>query len=412
MKKYIKQIAFSILIITFSSCGNDDNIESTNQSPEGFNVTASAETKGLGINLEWNTPIDPDGDTLTYDIIVDSNVISENIAITSHTFLALAYNTITSGSVIAKDGIGGERSIPFSVTSSSLVDIPDPNFEAFLIDSNIDLDGEINGQMDYGQALEFTILDMSEITPNINDLKGIEAFINLKDFNFTNQNITTIDLSRNIQLERLDCSNTDLTSIELTNNSKLKIYTGVANSITSIDFSKNVELREIDVEGNEFLTELDLTKNVELIVMNCGGASLTTIDLSNNTKLKHFYCYENSFNSLNLINNLLLETLSCSVNNLSSLDLSANINLDRLFCGQNSLSILNLSQNSQLLHLFCNNNNLTSLNIQNGNSQNIQNFNATNNPNLTSVCIDVLVPVNPELSSGVDTGVSFSTICN
>ena len=412
MKTYIRQTMILLLILTFFSCGNDDNIESINQSPEDFSVIATADIKGLGVSLSWEIPIDTDGDALIYDVMVGTTLIAENITTPAHLFLASAYNTMVSGNVIAKDGKGGERSVPFNVTSSSLVNIPDQNFEALLVDGNIDLDGQINGQMDYQQALEFTILDISGVLPSINDLTGIESFANLEYFDFSNQAISNLDLNRNTKLEKLLCSNTDLTSLDISNNIKLKSYIGAANNITSIDFSKNVELTEISVEGNELLTELDITKNTELTGLNCGGTSLTSINVSNNTKLKALLCYESAFTILDLSNNPLLETLACAANNITSLDLNTNVNLKSLNCGQNNISILNLSQNSQLQFVFCSNNDLTSLNVKNGTSQNIQNFNAKNNPNLTSVCIDILVPVSPVLSGGVDSGVSFSTICN
>ena len=409
--KSIKTV-FLFLIVLFISCSKKDSEEIKNQNPEDFNVTAIADTKGLGILIEWDAPKDPDGDTLTYDIFVDSKMIAENIATPSHSFLAAAYNTMASGNVIAKDGKGGERNVPFDVVSSSVVNIPDPNFEAFLIDANIDLDGQINGQMIYQQPLEFVIIDISGVLPKVNDLTGIESLTNLEYFDCSNHDITNLDVSRNIKLETLVCSNTDLTSLDLSNNTKLKFYKGVANNITSIDFSKNVALVEIDVEGNGLLTELDVTKNIELTALNCGGASLSSVDLTNNAKLKTLFCYEGSFTSLDVSKNPLLESLSCSVNNITTLDLTANVNLKSLFCGQNNISTLNLSQNSQLFRVFCNSNDLTSLNIKNGNSQDIQDFNAKNNPSLTSVCIDILVPVSPILAGGVDTGVSFSIICN
>lgn len=437
MKTYIKQLAFLVLLTLFFSCGNDDDAF-LNKNPEEFNVTATADIKGLGIHIAWDISKDPNGDFVTYDIIVNSIRVAENLTTLSHSFLASAYNTIASGSVVAKDGKGGERNVPFTIVSSSLVHIPDPNFEAFLVATNIDQDGQINGQMNYQFPLEITILDIGTTLLNVNelftDLTGIEAFANLTYFNCSHLPITKLDLSRNTKLESLVCSNTNLTSLDLSSNSNLKFFTGIANNkLTTIDFSKNLGLTEINLEGNgllaaldvtenkaltqlncggTILTELNITQNIALTELNCGGTRITTIDLTKNTKLETLYCYESTFTSLDLSNNLLLETLVCAVNNITSLDVTANVNLKSLVCGQNNISVLDLTQNSVLEKLFCNSNELTSLNIKNGNSQNIIDFSAKNNTSLTSICIDVLVPVNPILASGVDTGVSFSTICN
>lgn len=415
MKTNIKLTVLLTLITLFFSCGNDDDA-AINQNPEAFKVTATSDIKGLDIQLNWDVPKDPDGDILTYTIMAGTTLIAENITSPSHSLLASAYNTAQSGTIIAKDGKGGESSSAFTITSSSLVDIPDANFEAFLIDRNIDLDGQVNGQMNYQRPLEITSLDVDATIPNVGtftNLTGIESFANLENFVCNNQNITNLDMSRNTELERLTCSNINITSLDISNNIKLKSYTGAGNNdITSIDFSKNIALTEINLEGNELLTTLDISQNIELIGLNCGGTDLTTLNTSNNIKLKALFCYESAFTSLELSNNLLLEILSCSVNNISTLDLSANINLITLACSQNNISILNLSQNNQLKGVLCNDNNLTSLNLKNGTSQNIQGFNAINNSALTSICIDVLAPVNPVLSSGVDTGVTFTTTCN
>lgn len=435
MDTHIKQTAFLVLIILFFSCGNDDDA-AINQNPEEFNVNVEVSEKGLGIRLTWDVPIDPDGDALIYDVMLGSSFVLENTTSLSHVFRAAAYNTTQSGTIIAKDGKGGERSISFTFTSSSLVNLPDANFESFLVNANIDTDGQVNGQMDYLRPLETTSLDVDATISGvgiISDLTGIESFANLENFVCNNQHINSLNISRNTKLERLACSNINVTSLDISNNTNLKFYTGFGNSITSIDFSKNLALTNINLDGNVNLTELDVTKNIalkelncggtdittldisqniELTGLNCGGTNLTALDTSTNTKLRALLCFGNALASLDLSTNILLENLSCGVNNLSRLDLSANINLKTLRCHQNTINILNLSQNSQLQHVICSDNNLTSLNLKNGTSQNIQQFNARNNSNLTSICIDILVPVNPVLSGGVDTGVSFSTICN
>lgn len=416
MKTQIKQTAFLALIFFTFSCSKDDNNskdKNANQAPFDFDIEAIADNKGLGIQINWEETTDPDGDNVTYNVMLGTEIVSENVSTLSYSFTASAYNTLQTGSIIAKDGKGQEKMIPFSVNSSSLVNIPDPNFEALLINANIDLDGQVNGQMNYERALEYTILDISGENPLVTaiftDLTGIESFANLEYFNCSNHSITNLDLSHNLNLETLICSNTDLTSVNIDKNKKLISFTCISNNINTINFTNNIELESMSLEGTP-LTNIDISTNTKLKELNFGGTNLTTIDLTNNLELKTLFIYESSFTSLDISKNILLENLSCSVNNLSSLDVSTNVNLKSLVCGQNNISTLDLSQNSLLERLFCNDNVLNTLNINNNNNQNLQSFNAKNNPSLTSICVDD-VPPSQVISDNVDAGVTFTEIC-
>jgi hypothetical protein len=62
--------------------------------------------------------------------------------------------------------------------------------------------------------------------------------------------------------------------------------------------------------------------------------------------------------------------------------------LQFLFCHNNQLTSLDLSQNTALQAVICFNNKLLKLNVKNGNNQNIWNFNALSNPELTCIEVD------------------------
>lgn len=251
--------------------------------------------------------------------------------------------------------------------SSSLVDIPDANFEQALIDFGTDTDNVVNGQISIQDALATTFLSIGNA--GINDLTGIEAFINLTELNCSSNNLSTLDVSQNTALEYLDC---DL------------------NNLSTLDVSQNTALIELICEAN----------------------NLTTLDSSKNMALEYLDCEANNLSTLNLGQNMALEFLYCNQNNLSTLDPSQNTALKVLDCSDNSLSTLDLSQNTALKRLDCSDNNLTSLNIKNGNNTNITQFNAINNdPNL-SICVDAVPLPNNLIINGIDTGVSFATICN
>ena len=73
-------------------------------------------------------------------------------------------------------------------------------------------------------------------------------------------------------------------------------------------------LKELGFFGNQWLTEIDLSKNVNLTYINFALNRLTTIDLSKNIKLKIIEISSNKLTSLDVSNNLLLEGMNISNN--------------------------------------------------------------------------------------------------
>lgn len=363
MNTHIKQTAFLALIMLFFSCGNDDDA-AINQNPEVFNVTATAAIKGLSIQLNWDIPTDPDGDALTYTIMVGTTLIAENITSPSHSFLASAYNTAVSGNVIAKDGKGGESSSAFTVTSSSLVAIPDANFEQALVNFGTDTDIMVNGQISIQDALAATFLSMNNA--NISDLTGIEAFTNLTSLQCGSNNLTTLNVSKNTNLITLNCNNNQLTQLDISGNIALEDLNFFNNNLSQLNVTNNTNLKSLIASDNQ-LTELNISNNVNLVVLSLNNNSLTAIDLTNNTNLE-----EANFDN----------------NNLTQLDISSN-------------TILKILESE--------NNNLSTLNLKNGNNT-VMDVRVLNNPNLTSICVDQSPPVFNNLIT--DTGVTFTTTCN
>ena len=89
-----------------------------NQSPEMFSVSVGSITT-TGAALTWSQAIDPDGDEVTYDVVVDNNTVATGLTTTSYTFTDLAAATQYTGTVIASDGNGGTASASFSFTTES-----------------------------------------------------------------------------------------------------------------------------------------------------------------------------------------------------------------------------------------------------------------------------------------------------
>ncbi|MGJ8667419.1 MAG: T9SS type A sorting domain-containing protein [Patiriisocius sp.] len=135
-------------------------------------------------------------------------------------------------------------------------EIPDSVFEQSLINLGIDSDGIINGQVLTSDINTIVTLDLSQQAAL--DITGIEDFTALEVLDVTNNSLTSINLSNNIQLRELYISNTG----------------GENLLITSLDLSNNINLEELYSEDLFFLSYLNLKNgnNEELTVtFLCGS---------------------------------------------------------------------------------------------------------------------------------------------
>ena len=221
------------------------------------------------------------------------------------------------------------------------------------------------------------ILDDSVLTVNIsvihtlnisdreiNDLTGIQAMSNLAILICNNNYLSEIDVTQNINLHNLYLSGNNLTEIDLTQNINLQYLFLSGNNLTEIDITQNTNLETFSIVENN-LTELDVTQNVNLQSFYAGGNNLTEIDVTQNTNLELFGIEENNLTELDVTQNTQLTFLEVGKNNLNSIDLSQNTNLSSLSIYFNNLSTLDVSQNSYLNTLYCKFNNLEELDLTN-----------------------------------------------
>ena len=81
--------------------------------------------------------------------------------------------------------------------------VPDDNFENYL-ESNGMGDGITNNDSVLTSNIRF-IAELDITYSNIVDLTGIEDFLYLKTLNCSNNNLTELDLSQNVNLQNLNC---------------------------------------------------------------------------------------------------------------------------------------------------------------------------------------------------------------
>ena len=212
---------------------------------------------------------------------------------------------------------------------------------------------------------------------NISNLKGIEAFPNLKELNCGNNPIQKLDLRQNPELKTLICKKNQLTQLELSKNSQIDYLNCSWNQLKQLDVSNLEDLVNLDCSNND-LEQLDVKNSKWLRELNCSKNELTAldVDVTHKPNLIRVECQNNKLTSLILGENQMLEKLNCANNQLPQLNLNNMSALKELNCANNQLTVLDVSSSPDLTKLWLKNNHLTSLNLD-------------NNPNLNSTYTDV-----------------------
>ena len=128
----------------------------------------------------------------------------------------------------------------FSLYAQQYTAIPDLNFEKKLIELNID-SGAPDGQVLTSKISALTILDVS--SSSITDLTGIQNFVLLKELSCRSNQLTTLDLSKNLALRSLDCSFNALTSLNINQIKDLVDFRCTNNQLANLDIRTNDALK-------------------------------------------------------------------------------------------------------------------------------------------------------------------------
>ncbi len=293
--------------------------------------------------------------------------------------------------------VAAEEAAPVEINEENF---PDEIFRQYVSD-NFDTDG--NGFL---SELEIARQDSINVfNENITTLKGIEFFTSLKKLNCGNNQLTDLDVSKNVALTSLHCNLNQLTQLDVSQNTALLHLCCDHNAITELNLEKNENLSILECQYTK-LTSLDVSNNTNLTILNCNsslleeislgtheklfriecmgleklseldlsgcpalkelslsGCGFASLDVSQNTKLEMLGCGSNQLTSLDVSQNTALKTLDCQDNRLTSLDVSQNTGLTRLVCGQNPLGSLDVSRNTALNFLDCFASRLTSLDV-------------------------------------------------
>ena len=366
-------------IIT-ASCGGKTAMCNITVKPATVSVT--------GVSLDHSTLSMTEGDTQALTATVfPSNATNKSVTWSSDNNTVatvsssgvVSANAAGSAKITVRTNDGGKTAECYITVSPAeqYVVFEDAIFKAFCVDR---FDENNDGIISIAEAA--TVTDIYVGNKNISSLKGIEYFTSLSYLNCGFNQLTSLDLSNNIQLRVLDCSNNQLTNLDVSKNTQLGGLTCSDNKITSLDVSNNLQLNILYCDCNQ-LTSLDVSKNTLLRDFYCNNNQLTSLDVSKNTLLQKLVCYKNQLTSLDVSKNTDLFMLGFGQNLITSIDVSNNLLLTQLSCSDNKITSLDVSNNTGLKELYCNDNQLTSLDVSNNTELKL--LWCYSNPNLTEI---------------------------
>ena len=134
-------------------------------------------------------------------------------------------------------------------SQDSIISIPDTAFLHALIEEGVDTneDGLISyGEAIYNETTSFYVQGLNISDKGISDMSGIEAFYYLDTLWCDNNQITSLDLSKNILLRELKCSYNQLTSLDVSGCEELVSLDCYENQLTSLDVSGCTAFKKLD----------------------------------------------------------------------------------------------------------------------------------------------------------------------
>lgn len=279
----------------------------------------------------------------------------------------------------------------FGVAGASAND--DTPIESVVADANFLACLQESGYETVGEVTKIHCRDRG-----ITSAKGLEYFSNLIKLDLSNEGdsfivgeiggitsrptdkkmpnqLTEIDISHNSQLFLVDLSQNSLTSIDVNNNEELMTLMLSGNKLSKLDVSTNSKLTWLDLNDNKLTGELTLV-NSELYQLNLSGNKLTKVNIPSG--IRNLELANNQLKNLDLSKFKMLSELNLDANQLSSLDISHNKKLTALYASNNHLSTIDLTANPMLQVLFLSNNKLKNIDLRE--HENLFDISLFNNP--------------------------------
>lgn len=162
--------------------------------------------------------------------------------------------------------------------------IPDPIFEAFLIDQ--ELDDVMDGQVLTANINNRISLQINETDPvfPIEDLTGIQDFTGLQQLIIAVTNCTNINFGNLNNLEILELSlNDNLVEFDINGCPNIQELRVSNNTLNTLDISQNQNLRVLTSSNNNLTGTIDVSQHLNLTFFSVANNDLIEIDFRNGT---------------------------------------------------------------------------------------------------------------------------------
>ncbi len=181
---------------------------------------------------------------------------------------------------------------PMPQPTEKVVKFADANFKKVLLE-NTELNTNKDNEIQEKEALAFTG-KINVKGKGLTNLTDLQFFPNITELDCSNNNLTTLNLSKNTKLTAVYCQHNKIKGAETTTatkgqtdektiwtlsvNTELKILDCSYNQLVNIDLSKNTKLENVDCSHNIELVSLN--------VANGNNAVLKILNATNTPKLK------------------------------------------------------------------------------------------------------------------------------
>ena len=237
------------------------------------------------------------------------------------------------------------------------------------VTTNADTDGD--GEISVTEAENIRAIDFAYL--GFTNLEGLQFFTNVRKINSYNCFASSFIFPELINLEELVLQvisgQQTLTSLDVSGNINLRVLDIYGGLLNSIDLSNNINLKELRITDNGANTVLSLDNLTNLRKLTYFG-SLSTLDISDCDKLVEITLGSSAgavipMSAIDLSNQPLLANLFIGRTQITSLDLSNNPNLENVYVSDNLLQNLNFGNIQYVRNLYCDNNQLTTLDLNN-----------------------------------------------
>ena len=166
----------------------------------------------------------------------------------------------------------------------------DPSFESYLIAEGIDSNVMPDNAISYTDASKVTNTVFVLNGLDIQTLSGIENFTYLEEIHINggSLNLLQLDFSQNKLLKVIDTNIPNLSTLVVNGADALERIRVGPTQLTSLDVSQNMELSTLSIYGS-ILTSIDVSANTKLSSFVLDGTSTLLSDIEFSNICQYFY---------------------------------------------------------------------------------------------------------------------------